>query len=93
MIAFWIQFWHHIEHLLLQAQAILHVNFFGQPVPTSILQLVVPRVELHLFYNAVVFIPMVVAMYYHLLPSQDERGQMRCTCAVKPRGNDAKHAA
>jgi len=25
-----------------------------------------PRLELHLFYNSVVFVPMMVAMYYHL---------------------------
>ena len=48
MLAFWIQFWHHIEHALLQGQAIFHHNLFGSPVPVSIVQLVVPRVELHL---------------------------------------------
>jgi hypothetical protein len=36
---------------------------FGNAVPTSILQLWFPRLELHLFYNTVVFVPMVVAMY------------------------------
>jgi len=85
MIAFWIQFWHHIEHLLLQGQAIFHHNLFGSPVPTSIVQTFVPRVELHLFYNTIVFIPMVVAMYYHLVPSKQERSQMKCSCALKPR--------
>jgi hypothetical protein len=85
MISFWIQFWHHIEHLLLQVQALTHHNFFGKPVPTSLVQLVIPRVELHLFYNSIVFIPMVIAMYYHLLPSKEERAQMKCDCALKPR--------
>lgn len=46
-----IQFFHHFEHALLQTQAILGHNFFGRPVPTSIVQLWAPRVELHLFYN------------------------------------------
>src|SRR5687768_11525303 len=57
-VALVIQFWHHIEHGLLQTQAILGYNFFGSPVPTSIAQLWLPRVELHLFYNTIVFIPM-----------------------------------
>jgi hypothetical protein len=76
-----IQFFHHIEHGLLQAQAILGRNFFDQPVPTSLLQLWVPRVELHLFYNAVVFIPMIVAMYYHMFPPSPQAAVRTCTCA------------
>jgi len=82
-IAFWIQFWHHIEHALLIGQVIFHHNLFGAPVPTSIIQLWIPRVELHLFYNSIVFVPMVVAMYYHLLPSLEERPLQRCSCALR----------
>ena len=85
MIAFWIQFWHHIEHALLQGQVIVGHNLFGSPVPTSIVQLWLPRVELHLFYNSIVFIPMVIGMYYHLLPSPAERAGVRCTCALRVR--------
>jgi hypothetical protein len=81
MIAFWIQFFHHVEHGLLQAQAILGQNLFDRPVPTSIAQLWVPRVELHLFYNTIVFIPMVIAMYYHLFPPAQEVSRPQCTCA------------
>jgi hypothetical protein len=77
-----IQFWHHIEHGLLQLQAIAGHPFFGAPVNTSILQLWLPRLELHLFYNTLVFIPMVIAMYYHLFPSGEERAGMRCSCAL-----------
>jgi hypothetical protein len=77
-----IQFWHHIEHALLQAQVIAGRPFFGAAQPTSILQLWFPRLELHLFYNTIVFIPMVVAMYYHLFPSAPEAAQMRCSCAL-----------
>jgi len=79
-----IQFFHHIEHFLLIAQATLGYNLLGRPVPTSIIQLWVPRVELHLFYNTIVFIPMVIGMYYHLFPPREEAaaGQsMQCTCA------------
>ena len=50
-------------------------------MPCSILQLVFPRVELHLFYNSIVFIPMVIAMYYHMFPSENEQEKMVCTCA------------
>jgi hypothetical protein len=64
-VALVIQFWHHVEHLLLLIQAQLGHNFFGKPVPTSVLQLAFSRVELHLFYNSIVFIPMVIAIYYH----------------------------
>ena len=80
MVAFWIQFWHHIEHFLLIWQATFHHNFWGKPVPCSILQLIFPRVELHLFYNSIVFIPMVIGMYYHMFPPEDEHGNMACTC-------------
>jgi hypothetical protein len=78
-IALYIQFWHHIEHALLITQATIHHNFFRSPVPTSILQLVFPRVELHLFYNAVVFVPMVIGMYYHMFPLEGEPKAV-CTC-------------
>jgi hypothetical protein len=81
MLAFWIQFWHHIEHGLLQTQAIVGYNLFGSPVPISILQLWVRRVELHLFYNTVVFIPMVVAMYCHMFPPKSEAHSYECSCA------------
>jgi hypothetical protein len=83
-IALVIQFWHHIEHLLLITQAATGHNFFGRPVPTSILQLWLPRVELHLFYNSIVFVPMVIGMYYHLFPPSTEpaaAAAQRCTCA------------
>lgn len=80
-VALVIQFWHHIEHLLLIGQATFHHNLFGKPVPCSILQLFFPRVELHLFYNSVVFIPMVIGMYYHMFPPASETPNPNCTCA------------
>ena len=83
MTAFWIQFFHHIEHAILQTQAIVGHNLMGRPVPTSLVQLWVPRVELHLFYNTIVFIPMVIAMYYHLFPPASEKFAPRCSCAVE----------
>jgi hypothetical protein len=79
-IALVIQFWHHIEHLLLFIQGQAHTLFFGASVPTSVLQLVFPRVELHLFYNSVVFIPMVIAMYLHRRPNERELRETVCSC-------------
>ena len=79
-VALVIQFWHHIEHLLLITQATMHHNFWGKPVPVSVLQLFFPRVELHLFYNTIVFIPMVIGMYYHMFPRKGEEGLSVCTC-------------
>jgi hypothetical protein len=83
-IALAIQFWHHIEHLVLQWQAVTHHNWLGYPMPVSFLQMLFPksRVEIHLFYNAVVFIPMVVAMYYHMFPPTGEK-HAACACALK----------
>jgi hypothetical protein len=37
-------------------------------------------VELHLFYNSLVFIPMMIGMYFHLRPRPWERTAMTCRC-------------
>lgn len=87
MISFWIQFWHHIEHAMLQGQAIVGENLFNSPVPISIVQLWVPRVELHLIYNTIVFIPMIVAMYLHMFPPPGEEQHIKCSCVVKPKSS------
>jgi hypothetical protein len=81
MVAFWIQFWHHIEHGLLFYQALSGHYLFGGKVPTSIGQIWIPRIELHLFYNFIVFTPMVIAMYYHMYPPATEVPSIACTCA------------
>ncbi|WP_248965415.1 hypothetical protein [Sphaerisporangium perillae] len=83
-ISLGIQVWHHLEHLLLLLQALTGNNLLGRPVPTSVIQLLVPRVELHLFYNAIVFAPMVVAMWLHRRPNPAERAAMTCRCAIAP---------
>ena len=83
-IALVIQFWHHVEHAVLQWQAITHDYWFNSPVPVSFLQTVLPqsRVEIHLFYNAVVFIPMIIGMYYHMFPPQGEQSAA-CSCSLR----------
>lgn len=55
--AYAISIWHLFEHTLLFFQAQL-----GVPQPTSVIQFLVPRIELHLFYNTLVTIPIIVAM-------------------------------
>jgi hypothetical protein len=84
-VAIGIQFWHHIEHALLLGQVAIGANLLGKEVPTSVAQLLIQRVELHLLYNAAVFIPMVVAMLYHVFPSEKERHEVGCTCARETR--------
>ncbi len=81
MAAFWIQFYHHFEHFILFYQAQTQQFWFGGTVPTSVGQIWIPRIELHLIYNALVFIPMVVAMYYHMYPPAGETVKPTCTCA------------
>ncbi|HZB51562.1 MAG TPA: hypothetical protein VE547_20915 [Mycobacteriales bacterium] len=92
-IALFVQVWHHFEHLLLLVQALVGANLAGEKVPTSMLQLLFPRVELHLFYNAIVTIPMVIAVVLHFRPSPAELAQMRCSCAERARNRSLPAAA
>jgi hypothetical protein len=84
-VALVIQFWHHIEHLLLLIQAQIGTFFFGASVPTSVAQVFFPRVELHLFYNSVVFVPMMVAVYLHMRPNDRDLQAMSCSCVDRER--------
>ena len=79
-VAVAIQVWHVVEHTLLFGQVLSGHHLFGAAVPTSILQLVVPRLELHLFYNAMGFIPMVMGLFYHAFPPPGE-WPAACGCA------------
>ncbi|UQX05357.1 hypothetical protein [Streptomyces sp. RerS4] len=76
-----VQVWHHFEHLLLLLQALTGAFLAGKAVPTSIVQLIAPRVELHLFYNAIVTIPMIIAMVLHTRAHADN-ASARCDCAL-----------
>ena len=91
-VALWIQVWHHLEHLLLLAQAVTGAHLLGAAAPTSLAQLLFPRVELHLFYNTVVTIPMVVAMVLHARPRVGDP-VAACTCAARHRRPLAATAA
>lgn len=81
-LALGLQFWHHIEHLLLLIQAQTGWRLAGQKVPTSIIQLLVPRVELHLFYNTIVTIPMIIAVVLHRRASVAEHKLTGCVCGL-----------
>ncbi len=91
-IALVIQVWHHFEHALLLGQAAVGTPMFGQEVPTSVVQLIIPRVELHLLYNTLVLVPMVVAMVNHMWPSKEDRALMTCSCAVGEHDHDKELA-
>jgi hypothetical protein len=82
-IALGIQVWHFIEHLLLAVQAWSGWHLAGKPVPTSVIQLVMPRVELHLIYNMIVLIPLLTAISLHWFRTDGEgRKPVVCTCAT-----------
>jgi hypothetical protein len=114
MLAFYIQTWHHFEHVLLLGQALSGVNFLNAPQPISVIQfigllngpaetgfggllkmshfgectcqgakpgtvhewsawlLVVRRPEVHMMYNMLVTVPMVVAMLKNKRVTPDE---------------------
>ena len=75
------QGWHFFEHLLLQIQWLTGFYLFGAEVQTGILQLWVPRVELHFLYNSIVFIPLAIGLFYHFYPSSAESRGAPCTCS------------
>jgi len=78
LVAYYAAIWHLFEHLLLFVQAV-----FGVTHPTSLIQLIVPRIELHLFYNSVVTILIVLAlieerMYRNLMKFVEEHNEEEC---------------
>lgn len=55
-------FFHLVEHSLLFAQAVTHHYMFGATQPTSLLQQFFPRIELHLFYNSIITLLMILSL-------------------------------
>jgi hypothetical protein len=86
-IALGIQVWHFIEHFLLFGQYWSGLHLAGAEVPTSVIQLIVPRVELHLVYNMIVLVPLLVAVSLHWFSDEDEGAapppEARCACAAR----------
>jgi len=70
LLALGLQLWHYCEHFLVVMQVGTGWRLAGEPMPTSILQLLAPRVDMHEFYNAIVTIPMVVAIILRALDSR-----------------------
>ncbi len=83
-LAYAIQAWHFLEHTLLLSQAVTGWRLAGRHDPTSLLQLIVPRVETHLIYNILVLIPLLTALGLHWFRA-DGRTTIAapCTCAAR----------
>ncbi len=93
LVALGIQVWHHFEHAILLVQAQVSHNIFGREVPTSLVQLFLPRAELHLFYNAIVTIPMLIAIYHHMHPRSEDVGAVACSCSRRSAAHRSASAA
>ena len=84
LIALAVQSWHLVEHSSLIFQRATDSFFFGASEPTSLAQLLIPRVELHFMYNGVVFSAIVIALLLHAYPPRGERARSRCACTMAP---------
>lgn len=87
--AFLIQVWHMIEHQILWQQAQSGDFWWSAKAPVSVIQhyfFPMARPELHLIYNTLVTIPMIVGLFFHMYPPPRERGAASvaaCNCAVR----------
>lgn len=70
-----LQAWHFAEHALLLGQATTAKHLFGAEVPTSVVQLLIPRVELHLLYNGVVTIFLVAGAFLRMIQQRDRQSK------------------
>lgn len=70
-----LQAWHFVEHALLLGQATTAKHLFGAEVPTSVVQLLIPRVELHLLYNGIVTIFLVVGAVLRMTEQRDRQAK------------------
>ncbi len=70
-IAIVMQLWHFFEHFLLQSQWLTGIFLFDATRQSGIGELVLPRLELHFIYNALVFVPTMIGVFCYV------RGQMK----------------
>ena len=91
-VALFVQFWHHLEHVILLYQKVSGDFWFGRTVPTSFGQLLMGRVELHLLYNGLVFFPMLIALYDHFFPAEADR-LLTAICSCRRRVKGQAHAS
>lgn len=64
-VAVLVQSWHFFEHALLQTQWLTKTYLYGAAKPMSVLEVLLPRIELHFIYNVVVVTPMLIALFYY----------------------------
>ncbi|WP_066122415.1 hypothetical protein [Geminocystis sp. NIES-3709] len=60
---FVLAFYHHLEHFQLLLQAVTKHYWWGFPKPATLPELLIPRIELHFFYNIMVALPMFYGIY------------------------------
>jgi len=60
---FCFQTYHLVEHITLTYQHYTGQYFFNKSVPTTLLQLVIPRIELHFIYTIIVTTLILLALY------------------------------
>jgi hypothetical protein len=72
-ITLFLQFLHHIEHLVPLVQALTGKYLYGSTKPMSLLQYWFPRIELHFTYNVIVMVPMSIAMVYFYIESREKK--------------------
>jgi hypothetical protein len=79
-VAIGVMTWHFFEHSFLMYQYWSGWHFTGAEVPTSVIQVVFPRVELHLIYNMAVMLPILAALSLHWLGPKEAGPQGACDC-------------
>lgn len=73
-VALLAQTWHWLEHVLLQVQVLTGQFLFAAPKQQSLLELLLPRIELHFLYNLLSFGPTAIAI---VLVIAQERARAR----------------
>jgi hypothetical protein len=71
-IAIAVQLWHFFEHFLLQSQWLTDIFLFNAARQTGVGELLLPRLELHFIYNALVFVPTIIGAYFYMRDQMSE---------------------
>jgi hypothetical protein len=73
LVAIALQTWHWFEHAVIQLQYVTGIYLYGAAKQMSILERLLPRIELHFAYNLMVFIPTVAAVAALVLANRRAR--------------------
>lgn len=68
------QCWHWLEHAFLIVQLATGVFFYGALKQMSVMERLVPRIELHFAYNLLVYVPTAIAVLLYLSARRRKRG-------------------